>query len=62
MAYVIAQKVNGVEYYLENIDHTDKAVWIRDKRYALSFEHPQKLEDFIKREFPNKPYYISPIP
>lgn len=62
MPYVIAQKVNGREYYLENIDHNNHATWIRNKQYALQFEHSTKLEQFIKREFPNKNYYVSPLP
>lgn len=60
--YVIARRVNGREYYMENIDHNDHAVWIQNKHYALQFEHPKKLEEFIQREFPNKGYYVSPLP
>jgi len=60
--YVIARSMNGAEYYLENIDHNDKAIWIKDKRYALQFENPQKLKDFIRREFPGKGYYVTSFP
>ena len=59
--YVIARKMNGREFYLENIDHENKATWIKDKYYALQFEHPKKLEEFIEREFPKKGYYVSPL-
>lgn len=47
---------------MENVDHNDHAVWIQNKHYALQFEHPKKLEEFIQREFPNKGYYVSPLP
>ncbi len=59
--YVIARKMNNKEYYMENIDHENNATWITNKYAALSFEHPGKLAEFIKREFPNKDYYISRI-
>ena len=62
MPYVIARKVNNKEYFMENIDHNNRAVWIQRKHDALQFDHPEKLKDFIHREFPNKDYYVSPIP
>ena len=58
--YVIARQMNGCEFYLENIDHNNHATWIKDNHYALKFEHPIKLKEFIEREFPNKGYYVSP--
>lgn len=57
--YVITRKMNGREYYLENLDSEDKATWVTNKKNALQFEHEYQLREFVADTFPGKDYYVT---
>jgi len=59
--YVITQKMNGKDYYLENIYSDNKIVWVTNPTEAISFDNEKELKEFIHREFPNKNYTSTAI-
>lgn len=59
--YVITRRMNGRDYYLENIYSDNKIVWITNPKDAITFESEKFIEEFINREFPNKGFSYKPI-
>lgn len=57
--YLITRKMNGHEYFLEDIEKDNRVIWCSTKKKAFRFDNEWDIKQFIKDTFPGRDYYIT---